>query len=397
MINNKLIGSISFEKNKIKLIVLKEKKIVFYDEIIEQYDEKFNNVYDLEKIYNVVSILTKKADDFLSNNLTNYIFNIPFIQLNKEEKTSIDFNIIGKKIDENYINNLYNKIPLLSNNDKKIIYSEINEYLLDNNEISPSNILGKSGDKIKFNYTNYCVELEKYNVLLDIAQKNSIKIIQLINNQIIQNELYKNDIYTYIGDNDVYFYNDGGVFISKNFISNIFEITKNKLVSNFDILKALEFNNSISVLKTETEIGIIFNNEYLSYTTIMNLNITKYFNYTLNNELIKSVENTINSNYNNIIINGGDTFYKIINNIKFCGKNEISDVFSKYNSSILDDCNVASLFESIDSYISYYSRKYDKIVYSVSDIDISRISSKVFKNNNILKLGIVSTKFATKV
>lgn len=407
-------ATINFERSKIKILIV-EKTVqktncLYYDEICLTYLDENMHFINIGELHNKLTKLIKAADNFMGVNVKRYIVNIACLPLNIKFCTSAKFLVFDQILTWDHYNNYINKIKKLNSDTKEqILHVNPKKWFLDDHEYE-SFPLSNSGNDIHFEYYALGCNREITRQWHDLIDALKIKTIGFTNNSLGWSSLFKNDqnknnvvidmksknsIVTIYKDNeiiDVITYQYGSIALTNN-IKEILKIDK-----SIDISSILHNLNNLNYVNEQ--IGLInkYDEKFLSITEINSFDMKKCLVIVFK-KIINDIYNTIIckiNNANKIYLNVNDEMFNCIDLINFDLLKLPIEIELLRNDIIgLEEKNVYNLLSSIN-YV-YEMQMLGEFEYSIDNFVSQEMSFAQTKQNILLKLGLISTKWAAKL
>jgi hypothetical protein len=192
--------------------------------------------------------------------------------------------------------------------------------------------------------------------------------------------------------------NDKNVTIYKNYkrydidtgVASVFKHIQDDVnpEMNVDIKNMINCISNTYNIKFPVPVLNIYSSKYMDLTQLTQKQLINGVNKYVD-KLVNSIEENI-VGFNNIIINGSDNFYKLLeSNIKFNFTKPHE--FVKINSDLISYHNIGSL---VNAYKHVYNKLVNcskDIIYSINPYISENFNSNQTINKALIKLGIIST------
>lgn len=407
-------ANINFERSKIKLLIVEKtaQKIncLYYSEINQIYLDDDMHFINIGELHNKLIDLIKAADDFMGVNIKRYIVNISCLPLSIKFNVSPKFLVFDQILDWNHFNNYVNKIKKLNqSNSQQTLHVNPITWFLDDQEYKTFPI-SHSANQIYFQYyalnCNHHIIQQWY----DLFDSLKVKIISFTNNSLGWSSLFKtsdemNNVVVDIKSKNtiITIYKGSEVtgvenhpFGSNEIISNIKKILKINESINLspilDNLKNLDYvNEQVTLINKYTE-------NFLSITEATSSDLKKCLTMSIK-KLLCDVADSINARelkIDKVRLNVNDELFSCISLINL-NLLKLPLKFELLRNDIvgLEEKNVCNLLASIN-YV-YELQKNGEFEFSIDDFVSQEISIAQTKQNILLKLGLISTRWAAKL
>ena len=410
-------GIISFDKTKVNVLVVEKtntEKIncLFYDyEELDYLDENLEFKDRVDLTSKILNLLTK-ADNFIGTIVKRYIVNISFLPIRIIRNTSNTFSLVSNQVlTAGEYKNLIKQISVLDNSQNEQIIS-INPYSWNlDGKFYKKFPLGNQGHSLKFEYVAYAAQTKLFEEFKSLISDCKIKPMAFVNNQISYCGLINSDHETkknlvvdiksdhatinfYDEHNQLVYYErtDLGSNWLVDKIKNQFSIDSSKNIS--PLIDSLKYVNLV-----DNSIGLIniHKPDFLGVKVATASALTAYIKMISKNYLdafnsrISAITARINLNYDNMYINSNNIGKSILSLT-----NDNNEYFFKTNIIGIEDKNIANLIGAIN-YVNSIQKQTDQIVYSIDPYVSENLENEQFKDNLLLKIGIITTKWAAKL
>lgn len=406
-------ANINFERSKVKLLIVEKTahkvNCLYYNEIKQVYLDENMRFINVNELHKKLVDLIKEADDFMGINVKRYIVNISCLPLKMKFNTSPKFLAFDQVLTWNHCNNYINKIKNVnSNNDEQILHVNPKLWFLDNTEYETFPFSSAGGEIYFQYYALSCnrVILQQWHDLFDALK---IKVINYLNNSLGWSSLFantnnhnvvvdiksKSTIITIYKNNEIIDI-ETHQYGSNEIINNIKSILK--IDSSINISSLLNNLNTLDYVNEQVPVINKYDEKFLSITEATSLDLKKCLMIVFkkfSSDICNIIKNK-NINVDKINLNVNDDLFECIGLVNF-DLFQLPFKFELLRNEIvgLEEKNVCNILSSIN-YI-YDLQTIGEFEYSIDNYVSQEAYLTQTKQNFLLKLGLISTKWAAKL
>jgi hypothetical protein len=330
-------------------------------------------------------------------------------------KNSPKFLTFEQVLSWNHYNNYVDKIKKINNSDEHVLHVNPKKWILDNNQFD-SFPLSQSGNEISFQYYVLSCKRAIIQQWYDLFDFLKIKILKITNNSIGWTSLFRenkenihdkkiNNVVVDIKSRNtiITIYDNAEIIDVITCASGSNEILDDlrktlKLPSNTNISQAIHSLTNLNYVNEPITLINKYSEQFLEIQEASSYDVKKCLGYSLKRFLINisNIITSTNYQFSKVWINANDELFepiKLINLdlLKLPYQHELikNDVIG------LEEKNVCGLLCSAN-YV-YYSQVTNEFKFSIDEYVSQEISISQTKQNILIKLGLISTKWAAKL